>query len=326
MKLKQLLIVIAGLLFMYSCGSEGESSGTRKDNKTSGEIYIAVDEAFAPILEEHIVTFQRVYPDAKINLLQMPAEKAIAAMVNSDSVRLAVATRKPTQVEMDAVMSQNSAKIRSFDIAKDAIGLIVSKENKDSTLTQAQLRKILLGELVSWKDINPKSPYDQIQLVIDNGYSSTVADLQKMVLGDTSIRAKVVFKEDNVGVMNYVAQTPSALGVIGVGWISNSSSDRAKGFKSQFRVVELEGLPECKSPDKYFQPYQVFIKAGCYPLSRYVYVLNREPHMGLGTGFVTYLTEEKGQRIILKAGLVPTNALTRVVKFPPKEGSSSSGQ
>jgi phosphate transport system substrate-binding protein len=37
--------------------------------------------------------------------------------------------------------------------------------------------------------------------------------------------------------------------------------------------------------------------------------------MGLGSGFLTYVANDKGQRVVLKAGLVPATMPVRIVEI-----------
>jgi len=48
-------------------------------------------------------------------------------------------------------------------------------------------------------------------------------------------------------------------------------------------------------------------------LSRDIYIINAEPRNGLVTGFSSFVASDKGQRIILKSGILPAIAPTRVV-------------
>ena len=56
-----------------------------------------------------------------------------------------------------------------------------------------------------------------------------------------------------------------------------------------------------------FKPYQA------YPLTRNVYILLNDPKSGLPSGLSSFLTDFRGQRIILKSGLVPATAAVRIV-------------
>ena len=58
-----------------------------------------------------------------------------------------------------------------------------------------------------------------------------------------------------------------------------------------------------------------YIYSGEYPFCRDVYIINREGRTGLGTGFAAFVAGEKGQLIILKAGMVPATQPVRMVKI-----------
>ena len=51
-----------------------------------------------------------------------------------------------------------------------------------------------------------------------------------------------------------------------------------------------------------------------YPLIREVYMINREGRAGLGTGFVSFVAGDQGQRIIRLMGMLPATMPVRIVK------------
>jgi phosphate transport system substrate-binding protein len=53
---------------------------------------------------------------------------------------------------------------------------------------------------------------------------------------------------------------------------------------------------------------------GWYPLTREIYVINTEPRVGLATGFAAFLASERGQRIILKSGILPNTQPYRIIE------------
>ncbi len=67
--------------------------------------------------------------------------------------------------------------------------------------------------------------------------------------------------------------------------------------------------------EDYLQPYKAYILMKKYPLSRTVYIISREGRTGLGSGFLAYVASDKGQRIVLKSGLVPATAPVRLVEL-----------
>jgi phosphate transport system substrate-binding protein len=65
--------------------------------------------------------------------------------------------------------------------------------------------------------------------------------------------------------------------------------------------------------DNSYKPYQAYLFYGDYPLTRSIYILLNDPRNALPWGFASFLTSDKGQRIILKSGLVPATQPVRVV-------------
>ncbi len=63
-----------------------------------------------------------------------------------------------------------------------------------------------------------------------------------------------------------------------------------------------------------YKPYQAYMYEGVYPFTRGVYVVNNEPYSGLLSRFASFLTNDKGQRILYKAGLFPAYAPIRLIQ------------
>ena len=61
------------------------------------------------------------------------------------------------------------------------------------------------------------------------------------------------------------------------------------------------------------KPFQAYLALGRYPLTRDVYILLTDPRNGLASGFTTYVCSDRGQRILLKSGVVPATQAIRLV-------------
>ena len=62
-----------------------------------------------------------------------------------------------------------------------------------------------------------------------------------------------------------------------------------------------------------YQPYQYYLYTGQYPLSRDIYILLNDPRSALPTGLTSFFAGARGQRIILKAGLLPITMPVNIV-------------
>jgi len=68
-------------------------------------------------------------------------------------------------------------------------------------------------------------------------------------------------------------------------------------------------LPQKQLPD------QGLIYDKSYPFTRKINIVSRETFSGLGSGFISWFSSEQGQRIVLKAGLVPATMPIRLIQF-----------
>lgn len=294
------------ILILASCDSRGPG-GDRADTPTSGNINISVDQTFSPILESQVDTFQGLYKYAHVNASYKPETQVIQDLLQ-DSARLVVVARQLTPEEKK-VFENLRIRPRETKIAIDAIAFIVHPENPNQELTVEQARNIFTGQTTSWTEIDPESPLENIRVVFDNRNSSTVRYVTDSLTKSETLPANSFAAESNDALIDYVAKDRNAIGVIGVNWISDLDDTTAVNFLNRIRVVALARSAE----DEYLQPHQAYIAQRTYPLLRDVYIISREARAGLGTGFASFVAGDKGQRIILKSGLVPATMPIRII-------------
>lgn len=303
------LIGIVLLAALSACRSKSKEGPT--DTYSSGVIAIAADESFEPIVQEEIDVFESLYPLAGIVPRYTTEVEAINLLLK-DSVRLAIATRTLTEEEMNSFHSRKFYP-REIKLATDALALIVNRANPDSLLSVRDFRRILTGEAKSWKQVNPHSGLKEIQVVFDNKNSSTVRFAMDSVCGGKPLATENVSAlNTNQQVIDFVAKNPEAIGVIGVNWLGNRSDTTNLSFKEEIRVIAVSA-EDVATPDNSYKPYQAYLYYGNYPLARPIYAILNDPRNGLPWGFTSFMTSDKGQRIILKSGLVPATQPVRIV-------------
>ncbi|WP_294557606.1 PstS family phosphate ABC transporter substrate-binding protein [uncultured Bacteroides sp.] len=309
MKRQFWLIGIVLLAALSACRSKSKEGPT--DTYSSGVIAIAADESFEPIVQEEIDVFESLYPLAGIVPRYTTEVEAINLLLK-DSVRLAIATRMLTEEEMNSFHSRKFYP-REIKLATDALALIVNRANPDSLLSVRDFRRILTGEAKSWKQVNPRSGLKEIQVVFDNKNSSTVRFAMDSVCGGKPLATENVSAlNTNQQVIDFVAKNPEAIGVIGVNWLGNRSDTTNLSFKEEIRVMAVSA-GDVATPDNSYKPYQAYLYYGNYPLARPIYAILNDPRNGLPWGFTSFMTSDKGQRIILKSGLVPATQPVRIV-------------
>lgn len=302
------LVLLVAML--CGCGdNKGKTTEEPDDTPTSGKINISVDESFSLLFDTQIYTFQSLYPNAKINATYKP-EGDVVDDIFTDSCRVIVMAREFSDDEKKALESQK-INPTTVKIAEDAVALIVNRENADTLLTIDQLRNILAGKDTLWSQVSAKAPAQKVTVVFDNNSSANARYLQQTLMNGAGFNDNCFAVKSNQQVIDYVNSNKNALGVISVNWISDRDDTLSNAFLKKIKVVSVakgEG-------ETYFKPYQAYIKTKEYPLCRNVYMMYRGRNMSLGTGFASFVAGDKGQRIVLKSGLVPAISPVRIIEI-----------
>lgn len=305
-----LLIVSTCFYFLLTCTKKkGEKSSD--DTPTSGSISIAVDESLRLLFESEVHTFEHIYTNAKINVFYVSEQEAIDLLIK-DSVRLAIVTRTLSHEEQ-ALLEKQKIAPHQVKVAIDAIGMIVNKANKDTCLSYQTLTDLLKGHIPSWKNINSKSKLGNITIVFDHASSGTFRFVKDSILKGDTIPSNFFALKTNLDVLKHVEENKNAVGIIGISWISDKDDSTSLHFSKKINVLGFEKENEC------YQPYQAYIAEKKYPLLRHIYIVSREARTGLGSGFIAFVSSDKGQRIVLKLGLLPATMPIRVVNLNQEE-------
>jgi phosphate transport system substrate-binding protein len=304
-------VLIGSVAIMILLSGCKQNSTKPRNNPTSGTIKVLADETFKPILDAEVAVFQSLYPNAKLDVVYLTETEALNGLFH-DSTNLIITTRALTKQEMDFFESKKYFP-KSLKIAIDAVALIVNPENKDTLITVGDFRKILTGSLTRWEQLSAHGVKDDIVVVFDNKNSSTVRYMLDSICQGQKIDSSHIALNTNSDVIEYVNQHRNAIGVIGVSWISDRDDPRMLSFLSKVKVMAISSCAKATPADSY-QPYQAYLGGTEYPFTRDVYVINAEPYVGLATGFVAFLASGRGQRIILKLGILPATQPFRIIE------------
>lgn len=314
MKRKQWFIYLPlSLLVLLLSGCKDPQQKAREtDTMTSGVVSISADESFQPVVEQEINVFEGLYPYASI-IPYYGSEVETLNLLLQDSVRLAISARPLTQAEKEGF---NARKFfpREIKMAVDGIAVIANKENPDSLMSVADLRKILTGEATRWTEIYPDSKLNDIQVVFDNPNSSTVRFAIDSICRDKPLSPDLKAQKNIASVFDYVSHTPGAIGILGVSWVLNEKDSTNLSFSEMVKVMAIS-RDDQPTPQNSYLPYQGYVAVGEYPLSRNVYIILNDPRGGLISGFTSFVTSFRGQYIIQRAGMVPATQPVRVVNI-----------
>lgn len=289
-------LVVLFLMSYLGCKNSNDNS----DTPTYGKISISVDETFKPLINSEINTFKGIYTYTDIEVNYKTEVQAFADLMN-DSIRLIIVPR-----------SLNAEELKQFEkweivpkvtkIAYDAVALISSKDLKDSIISLGELKSLLSDEA--------DASFRNTKVVFDNNNSSTISFLTEKI-GFRKLSSRCYALSSNEAVLNYVSKGKNTIGVIGVNWISDRDDTTNLTFLKSVKVLEIANSDTSES----YKPYQAYIAQKIYPLWREVYIISKEAYTGLGTGLTAFIASERGQRIVLKFGLVPAIMPVRLVEL-----------
>lgn len=262
-----------------------------EETYSSGKIGVHVDESVVPIFEDIAVVFESEYPKADLQTIAS-SENRIINLLAQDSIRVAVMPRQLTDKEVNYFKGRVTPKQTAF--AKDAIVFMVNQSFQDS--------------LVKYDDIliqikNPENA--KYQFVFENANSSLVNQLMK----DADVKEipeQIYFRNTAEEVLELVNKHKNLIGVVGLNWLVQPNDKITELMKN------TQSLAVYNADEKeYFKANQTTIADGTYPLTRDIYIIDLQGKSGLGKGFASFAAGDKGQRIVLKSGLLP-------VKIPPR--------
>lgn len=315
MKLKEIMLskLIFVVIFFFLLLS-GCKQGTRNvDGPTFGSIHISVDESFFTVFDSQINTFESIYKDTKIKVSYYDELKTVHDLLTGSS-KLIVLSRELNWDEKK-VFEKKQIVPRTTKIAYDGIALVTNKGNRDTLLTYDNLLKILNGTILNWNQLNDKSQNSRIKLIFDSKNSGIIRYLFEKA-GIKSLSGTISYSlNSNQEVLDYVTDNKDAIGFISISWISDREDTTQLSFRKGINVIAISPPDTSKSAGTYYQPYQAYIAQKSYPLWRAVYIINGDPRAGLSLGFTGFVASEKGQRIILKSGLVPATMPVRLVEI-----------
>ncbi|MGG9963317.1 PstS family phosphate ABC transporter substrate-binding protein [Ferruginibacter sp. SUN106] len=283
-------ITIVCCVLLSACNNNYK--GTETDSPTEGVINISVDESYKPIIEEQIKVFESSFPGAKIIAHYKTEADCFKDLLKDSATRMIIATHGLNAKEED-YFKNNLGYVPAWnDLASDAIVVVVNGKSNDTLFTKERLRQQLSGALGKkqtfvFDGLNATSI---VRFAVDSILNGARFD-------STIVKAVKSSKE----VLDYVATDENAIGFVGISWIGNPEDTAQVNMLKKIKMAYIK-CDRC--PDSpYVKPTQLGILTRRYPLVRGLYYVVKERNAGLGTGFVSFLKNERGQLIFRRAYL-----------------------
>jgi phosphate transport system substrate-binding protein len=288
-------VVCCGLccLLLNGCSS-GNKEPDNRETARRGRLTISADESFKAIIDSQLAVFLSEYPDISVKVQYKPEAECFKDF-EGDSTRLIVVTRPPNRKDEDYYQKKFTYGISYEKVANDAVAVILNNAAKDTLLTVADLREILLGKSAKFK-LTPV--FDGLKV------TSNLRFVQDSILKTDSLPATITGRENSQAVIDYVAKNKNSIGFVGVSWVGDSASPDQEAFTKKVKIAPIK----CENCNLavYKKPWQANIAFKTYPLVRGLYYIVKNDRGGVATNFAKWMEQERGQLIFKRAYLVPT--------------------
>ncbi len=229
--------------------------------------------------------YMKSHPETVIQVTGGGSGTGISALING-ATDICNSSRPMKQSEMDKLKERYSSLGIEIPCAKDGITIFLNESNPVKELSLKQLSNIFSGKTKNWKEVG--GPDAEIKLYGRENSSGTY-----------------VFFKDNVVKTDYAASCQTLPGTAAV--VNAVSKDKfGIGYGG---AAYATGVKHCavKKDDKStaYVANAETIKAGQYPITRYLYMYLRNRPTGEIKTYIDWILSAEGQKLVTDIGYFP---------------------
>jgi phosphate transport system substrate-binding protein len=232
-----------------------------------------------PIAQSCAEAFMNKHSDVNISVQGGGSGVGIASIIDG-TADIGDASR-PIKDKEKATASEKGVNVYENVVAADGIAVIVHPSNSVNGLTKDQIKEVYTGNISNWIDVGGKKA--KIVIVSRDSSSGTFEAFNEMALDKEKVRPDALLNASNQAVATTVANTPGAIGYVGLGYLS-----------SAIKAVTVNGV-ECTKSN---------VVNGSYPLARNLYMYTNGKPQGVVKDFIDFIMSPEGQKLVDKAGFV----------------------
>jgi len=287
----EVVVVLVGLALLSACGRPVDSDGTpvpggtisiqNKGSDTMVNLALAWAEAYG-----------QIRPDVQVAVTGGGSGTGIASLING-TVDMANASRRIKDEEV-AQAQANGMDPVEYEIAGDAIAVVVHPSNPVDGLTIPQLSDIFSGKVTNWREVGGEDR--PIVLLSRESNSGTHVFFLEEVVRQGDAEDRTLFSPDTLlmpsseGISAEIRQNPNAIGYDGLGYVTPDQKVVA--------VARSAGAP-------YVEPSIETVKDDSYPIARGLYIYTLGEAQGAIGEYLQWILGAEGQAIVRDLGFVP---------------------
>jgi len=273
------------LLFSIACNRKIEEI----EAPTMGKLKVVADESIRDIAQQEEEIFERSYPYAYLDV-SYTNEYDLFSQFMADSIDVVLTTRTLTPEET-VYLEKRQSIAQHYPFAKSAIAFVTNKTSTDTTYTYEQLKSMM-------SDPGSKSIF-----VIENVKSGIAREVLQFINLSTLPGHFYALTSKNE-VLDYIKTHEKAIGIIDYSDISDTDNPYTQEVLESIQLIGIS-RPVDSIQAGFVKPYQYNLQDHKYPFTRDLYLITKTGRSDIGIGFASFMCAEIGQRIVLKAGLLP---------------------
>lgn len=268
---------------------------------TMGSLNLMADESIRGIVEQEEQIFERFYPYAHLEITYA-SENDIFNRLLEDSTDVILSTRSLSSEELNYLLQRQSVP-KQFPFATGAIAFISNMASADTAWTYEDLVSRMKNESSGYR------------FVIENVKSGIANEVLRFINSDTLPRHFYALPNKQE-VLTYVREHEQSIGLIDYSDISDTDTQYTREVLSSINLLGIT-RPQDSIQYGFVRPFQYNLQDHKYPFTRDLYIITNTGLNDVSLGFASFVCGEIGQKIILKAGLLPKFQTERNIELNP---------
>ncbi|HSR48659.1 MAG TPA: PstS family phosphate ABC transporter substrate-binding protein [Anaerolineales bacterium] len=280
---------IAVLALLTACGP---ASGGGSQGGPTGTIVNKGSDTMVNLALAWAETFQADHPEVVISVTGGGSGTGIAALING-TVDVANASRQ-IKAEEIADAQANGIEPMELVVARDAIAVVVHRDNPIERLTIDQISAIYSGSIDNWAEVGGEDR-PIVRLSRETNSGTHVYFLEEVLRkgekdNNTLFAADTLLLPSSEGIAAEIVYNENAIGYDGLGYVTD-----------EMKVVAVS-----KSPDgPFIFPAADTVNSGAYPIARDLYMYTAGEPTPQAKAYLDWILAPAGQAIVDQLGFVP---------------------
>ncbi len=232
-----------------------------------------------PIAQSCAEVFMEENPAISISVQGGGSGVGIASLIDG-TCNIADASRPIKEKEIATAQEKGVNPVETV-IARDAIALVVHPSNALAGLTLEEIKAIYTGKVSNWSEVGGAD--QEIIVVSRDSASGTFETFNELALEGEKVRADALLQSSNAAVVTTVANTPGAIGYVGLGYVSK-----------EIKALTVDEVIPSKET----------VNAGDYPLARSLFMYTDGKPEGAVKKFIDFVLSAEGQKLVEENGYI----------------------